>query len=128
MGKSLFSVPIFFIVFRETLEAAIIISVLLGLVEQIVQQDPNRATDPLAPAINDRKDSSDSAPVLSDPEEQTSRRRLLIRKLRIQVCRFVMSCVELSKVLQIFLGAGLGLLASLSVGAAYVLNTSEANC
>ena len=29
--------PIFFIVFRETLEAAIIISVLLGLVEQIAR-------------------------------------------------------------------------------------------
>ncbi|THH02978.1 hypothetical protein EW145_g6634 [Phellinidium pouzarii] len=37
MGRSLFSVPIFFIVFRETLEAAIIVSVLLGLVEQIAR-------------------------------------------------------------------------------------------
>ena len=41
MARNLFSVPIFFIVFRETLEAAIIISVLLGLVEQIVHQDPS---------------------------------------------------------------------------------------
>ena len=38
MGKNLFSVPIFFIVFRETLEAAIIVSVLLGLAEQIVHE------------------------------------------------------------------------------------------
>ena len=38
MAGSLFSVPIFFIVFRETLEAVIIISVLLGLVEQIAQR------------------------------------------------------------------------------------------
>ncbi|KAI5116372.1 hypothetical protein M0805_008685 [Coniferiporia weirii] len=37
MGRSLFSVPIFFIVFRETLEAVIIVSVLLGLVEQIAR-------------------------------------------------------------------------------------------
>ena len=36
-GDTLFSIPIFFIVFRETLEAAIIISVLLGLVEQIAR-------------------------------------------------------------------------------------------
>lgn len=88
MSKSLFSVPIFFIVFRETLEAAIIISVLLGLVEQIVQEDPNRATNPLAAITNDFKESSDSTPVPSDPEEQNSRRRLLIRKLRIQVAIF----------------------------------------
>ena len=40
MARNLFSVPIFFIVFRETLEAVIIISVLLGLVEQLVREDP----------------------------------------------------------------------------------------
>jgi high-affinity iron transporter len=39
MARNLFSVPIFFIVFRETLEAAIIVAVLLGLVEQIVHDD-----------------------------------------------------------------------------------------
>ncbi|KAL5482857.1 FTR1_1 [Sanghuangporus weigelae] len=37
MAGSLFSIPIFFIVFRETLEAVIIVSVLLGLVEQIAR-------------------------------------------------------------------------------------------
>ncbi|KEI40132.1 uncharacterized protein L969DRAFT_16804 [Mixia osmundae IAM 14324] len=36
MTKDLFSVPIFFILFRETLEAAIIISVLLSLAKQLV--------------------------------------------------------------------------------------------
>ncbi|KAI0271038.1 Ftr1 protein [Russula aff. rugulosa BPL654] len=36
MTRNLFSVPIFFIVFRETLEAAIIVASLLGLVKQIV--------------------------------------------------------------------------------------------
>jgi len=44
MARNLFSVPIFFIVFRETLEAAIIISVLLGLVEQLVRDDPASKT------------------------------------------------------------------------------------
>lgn len=39
MARNLFSVPIFFIVFRETIEAAIIVSVLLGLVEQIVREN-----------------------------------------------------------------------------------------
>ncbi|KAG9119229.1 high-affinity iron permease [Ceratobasidium sp. 392] len=36
MAKNLFSVPIFFILLRESLEASIIVSVLLSLVEQIV--------------------------------------------------------------------------------------------
>ncbi|KAG0144448.1 hypothetical protein CROQUDRAFT_672360 [Cronartium quercuum f. sp. fusiforme G11] len=40
MTKDLFSVPIFLICFREVLEAAIILSVLLALVEQIVKQKP----------------------------------------------------------------------------------------
>lgn len=43
----MFSVPIFFIVFRETLEAAIIVSVLLGLVEQIV-----RGKDDKGPSVS----------------------------------------------------------------------------
>ncbi|QRV74646.1 iron transporter FTH1 [Ceratobasidium sp. AG-Ba] len=37
MAKDLFSVPIFFILLRESLEASIIVSVLLSLVEQIVE-------------------------------------------------------------------------------------------
>ncbi|KNZ81593.1 Plasma membrane iron permease [Termitomyces sp. J132] len=74
MAKNLFSVTIFFIVFRETLEAAIIVSVLLGLVEQIVHED-------------DR-----------------THRRLLIRKLRIQI----------------FAGSALGLLVALAIGAAFI--------
>jgi high-affinity iron transporter len=85
MGKSLFSVPIFFIVFRETLEAAIIVSVLLGLVEQIVQDDPNRVVDVPQTTVGDSKDDSPSSPVASDPEESTIRTRRLVRKLRIQV-------------------------------------------
>ena len=85
MAKSLFSVPIFFIVFRETLEAAIIVSVLLGLVEQLVFKDS------LSPAPEGSDTGSKSA---SPPqsrlgtglvEDDTVLRRRLLRKMRIQV-------------------------------------------
>lgn len=105
MAKNLFSVPIFFIVFRETLEAAIIVSVLLGLVEQIVHDDPGRLTAASATRTgrdsdSASKDGSDSSPV----EDDIVTRRRLVRKLRIQV----------------FLGAGLGLLIALAIGAAFI--------
>jgi high-affinity iron transporter len=85
---NLFSVPIFFLVFRETLEAAIVISVLLGLAEQIVHE-----TVPPPPASvshehqegaeNEKNEGSATPPTEeSTPDEK----RLLIRKLRIQVC------------------------------------------
>ncbi|KAJ7098324.1 iron permease FTR1/Fip1/EfeU [Mycena epipterygia] len=104
MGKNLFSVPIFFIVFRETLEAAIIVSVLLGLAEQIVYEDPARfGTHPIVAASNGSSDGSKEE-VTSDPEDDTAHRRKLIRKLR----------------LQIFAGAGLGLFLALAIGAAFI--------
>ena len=65
MARNLFSVPIFFIVFRETLEAAIIISVLLGLVEQIVNDDPARLAT--APSISASDDSEKHAPDTDNP-------------------------------------------------------------
>jgi len=98
MAKNLFSVPIFFIVFRETLEAAIIISVLLGLAEQIVNDHGGR---PLRRPANDvSEDSSISDP----PADDALHHRRLIRKLRIQI----------------FLGAGLGLFVALAIGAAFI--------
>ncbi|KAJ6532691.1 iron permease FTR1 [Mycena vulgaris] len=105
MGKNLFSVPIFFIVFRETLEAAIIVSVLLGLAEQIVHTDPSRFGSPRG-AIAGSHGSSDGSKeeVASDPEDDSVHRRKLIRKLR----------------LQIFAGAGLGLFLALAIGAAFI--------
>jgi len=87
---NVFSVPIFFIVFRETLEAAIIISVLLGIVEQIAntrlggdslpeteseKEKQNTEAPPSLPSSNNDDASS------SDDGE----RKKLLRKLRIQV-------------------------------------------
>ncbi len=87
MTHNLFSVPIFFIVFRETLEAAIIVASLLGLVEQIVyshfhtsgSQTPTSEGD-------DKKESGDIAlREVSDDEDGLWKRRLL-RKMRLQEC------------------------------------------
>jgi high-affinity Fe2+/Pb2+ permease len=87
---NLFSVPIFFIVFRETLEAAIIISVLLGLAEQIVQEaaaGSGLATQSTTVDEGTAKGDPTSPANESDAEEK---RRLLIRKLRIQVSASVL--------------------------------------
>ena len=77
MAKNLFSIPIFFIVFRETLEAAIIVSVLLGLAEQIVSRDPTF----IEPRTSGEEDAANSEPVVDDAVQ----RRRLLRKMRIQV-------------------------------------------
>ena len=87
MAKNLFSVPIFFIVFRETLEAAIIVSVLLGLVEQIVHGDPSISTTvsrTISEGAESKNVSDTNALTLPDPEDDRAQRRILIRKLRIQ--------------------------------------------
>ncbi|KAK0446183.1 iron permease FTR1 [Armillaria borealis] len=95
MAKNLFSVPIFFIVFRETLEAAIIISVLLGLAKQIVQ-DERRPI--VAAEANSEETTSENN------SDNVVKRRRLIRKLRIQI----------------FLGAGIGLGIAFAIGAAFI--------
>ena len=87
MAANFFSVPIFFIVFRETLEAAIIISVLLGLVEQIVYLGSDRSelqtTSPFPTEDNDKKESGNGE-LASDNDASQSQR--LIRKMRFQEC------------------------------------------
>ncbi|KAG6900239.1 hypothetical protein C0993_001058 [Termitomyces sp. T159_Od127] len=102
MAKNLFSVPIFFIVFRETLEAAIIVSVLLGLVEQIVHGDPSisSAVQRTITAEAESKNGSDNG---SDPEDDRAQRRLLIRKLRIQAI-FSTSSVRIRMEAVVFVG------------------------
>ena len=84
MAKNLFSIPIFFIVFRETLEAAIIVSVLLGLAEQIVSRDPVFIARPEEPQTSGEEDAA-AEPVVDDAVQ----RRRLLRKMRIQVIKQV---------------------------------------
>lgn len=86
MTKNLFSVPIFFIAFRETLEAAIIVSVLLGLAEQIVYEDPGRFTQEhtVTSTTDESKQDNPEQDLAVAADEEVQRRRL-IRKLRIQV-------------------------------------------
>ncbi|OSX63611.1 hypothetical protein POSPLADRAFT_1045912 [Postia placenta MAD-698-R-SB12] len=132
MARNLFSVPIFFIVFRETLEAAIIVSVLLGLVEQIVHEDPVAlGAAPTRPALSPRytDDNKENSPDASSAsgfpdvtaselprdddgelegestgEEDAHAPARLVRKLRVQI----------------FLGSALGLFVALAVGAAFI--------
>ncbi|KAF5349294.1 hypothetical protein D9756_009367 [Leucocoprinus leucothites] len=112
MAKNLFSVPIFFIVFRETLEAAIIVSVLLGLVEQLVY-DENKETPPATSITGNEgsdTDSKNGSNVRSGTtsglvEDSTGiQRRRLLRKMRIQI----------------FIGAAIGLFIALAIGAAFI--------
>ena len=88
---NVFSVPIFFIVFRETLEAVIIISVLLGIVEQIANTRLDRDS---LPATESEKQNIESQvhevpPSLPSNDDDASsdegQRKKLLRKLRIQV-------------------------------------------
>ena len=90
MARNLFSVPIFFIIFRETLEAAIIVSVLLGLAEQIVHEDAKTLSQTSALTQDSSKEQgvavvpaeTSTVPTLED--DSVARRRLN-RKLRMQV-------------------------------------------
>ncbi|KAF8956294.1 iron permease FTR1 [Flammula alnicola] len=81
MAKNLFSVPIFFIVFRETLEAAIIVSVLLGLAEQIVHNDHPQSTTTVQTEELSVKDQEDQGSGVTPPVDDAVQRRRLIRKL-----------------------------------------------
>lgn len=87
MTHNLFSVPIFFIVFRETLEASIIIATLLGLVEQLVYSSFHTLEGQVQSSEEDEKKESVviSSPEVSDLDERLRRRRFL-RKMRFQEC------------------------------------------
>lgn len=69
MAPNLFSVPLFFITFRETLEASIIISVLLSLVESLF----------------DSTDSPQQTLVEGEGEDQATRRNRLVRRMKLQI-------------------------------------------
>jgi high-affinity iron transporter len=109
MARNVFSVPIFFIVFRETLEAVIIVSVLLGLVEQIVHTDSGRlqgeTTSPSSAEVVDQKEKGvDSSQGLSEGEDDSLRKRRLLRKMRFQI----------------FAGSALGFLIAAAIGATFI--------
>jgi len=91
---NVFSVPIFFIVFRETLEAAIIISTLLGIVEQIAHTRLGRDSLPTTePEKEKHPEGGDETPAAlpssgSDTSsDDDSVQKMLLRKMRIQVYR-----------------------------------------
>ncbi|KAI0036239.1 Ftr1 protein, partial [Vararia minispora EC-137] len=107
MARNLFSVPIFFIVFRETLEAAIIISVLLGLVEQIVLDDSEQHR--FGPQLHETTDTSGESSETHSANDVAvagtdAAKRRLVRKMRIQI----------------FAGAFAGLVIALAIGAAFI--------
>ncbi|KAI9458911.1 iron permease FTR1 [Lactarius psammicola] len=109
MARNIFSVPIFFIVFRETLEAVIIVSVLLGLVEQIVHTDSGHLQGETTPSsLREGSDHKEKGVVssqgLSESEDDSLRKRRLIRKMR----------------LQIFFGSALGFLVAAIIGATFI--------
>jgi len=103
MAKNLFSVPIFFIVFRETIEAAIIIATLLGLAKQIAYDTQSVAYNSTSLGDDASKDFPDGASTIPPAEESQAVRRLA-RKLKIQI----------------FAGAATGFLIALSIGAAFI--------
>ena len=90
MTRNVFSVPIFFIVFRETLEASIIVSVLLGLVEQIVHLGTDSSEDqtvaPSSAEENDKTEIGYTSTREAAGDEDRVRTRRLIRKMRFQEC------------------------------------------
>jgi high-affinity iron transporter len=97
---NIFSVPIFFIVFRETLEAVIIISVLLGIVEKIVHTRVGRDSLPATELEKDKhhpESGSHEVPSSlpsNDDDDAASRddgeQKKLLRKLRIQVSQVLL--------------------------------------
>jgi high-affinity iron transporter len=104
-AQNLFSVSIFFIVFRETLEAVVIVSVLLGLVEQIVHSDIDHfptLTEHCRPVSAHNNDNGTTTP--GEGESDATLKRRLVRELRVQV----------------FVGAGVGLFVSFALGAAFI--------
>ncbi|KAJ9114381.1 hypothetical protein QFC20_001524 [Naganishia adeliensis] len=102
MGKNLFSVTIFFVVFRETIEAAIIISVLLSFVEQLMTS--GRLTP--ARTVEDKDGDTTAQSTVTDDADVGGADKLkrIIRRMRIQI----------------WAGTLVGFLVSLCIGAAFI--------
>ncbi|KAG8730517.1 high-affinity iron permease [Ceratobasidium sp. 423] len=125
MAKNVFSVPIFFILFRESLEASIIVAVLLSLVEQIFlksgvghpslsSQAQREGSNPSLGRAQTRESKtegpgeSNAQPDAQDhgsgDQALPEGKRRLIRKMRFQVLA----------------GAAAGLVIALAIGAAFI--------
>ncbi|KAL8286872.1 hypothetical protein RQP46_003878 [Phenoliferia psychrophenolica] len=92
--NTVFSVP----TFRETIEAAIIISVLLGLVENLVDRT---GASPDGTLIEGGTEATEAE---LEKKEDAERRRNLIKRMRMQI----------------WAGAGVGLFIALCIGAAFI--------
>ncbi|KAI9454355.1 iron permease FTR1 [Russula earlei] len=117
MAGTLFSIPIFFIVFRESLEAAMIVAILLGLVEQIVHLGPhNVERQSTSHEENSKKDGIEisSRERFSDENVVQQQNRSLIRKMRFQ------GCSSLNATHCIFLGSLVGFIIAAAIGATFV--------
>ncbi|KAI6115100.1 iron permease FTR1 [Pisolithus croceorrhizus] len=96
MTQDLFSITIFFVTFRETLEAAVIVSVLLGLVTQIVSEDPDAASESQTQSIS----VSNEQVGWQDPLKRSK----ILRRMK----------------LQILLGAAVGLTIAIALGGTFI--------
>jgi high-affinity iron transporter len=103
MARNLFSVPIFFIVFRETLETAIIIATLLGLAHQIAHEG-----SVLVPASSVATQSSTSPSGVENVADAEMDNRAVSHKLARKLKK------------QIYFGTAVGFLIALSIGAAFI--------
>lgn len=140
-----FSVPVFFTVFRETLEAAIVISVLLSIVDKIANAQLGGVSPSATPPEPKEKQNIEGGPTdaptsfpssIDDASSDGGQRRNLLRKLRIQVCQRSPSpehnvpdsrtkprlpCPYIILVTrQIFIGSAAGLLIALAIGVAFI--------
>lgn len=86
MTHNIFSVPIFFIVFRETLEASIIIATLLGLVEQLVYSSFHTLDGQTISQEDEKKEIPQILSSEVSGVEVRQRKRRLLRKMRFQEC------------------------------------------
>lgn len=144
MAKNLFSVPIFLICFREVLEAAIILSVLLALVEQIVartQPSTISTSNPLPQAqsstiipdephtnLNDSVQDKLEPLHTSSEEIEDQYDRKLLKRMRLQVSPYTHLDLYLSfsnwwypsLIHQIFSGTFSGLFISVCIGATFL--------
>lgn len=93
MAKNVFYVPIFFIVFREMIEAAIIISVLLSFVEQLMSTGRLSHAETVDEAVNPADDGAHNARV-----------HRILKRMRIQI----------------WAGTLTGFFISLAIGAAFI--------